>query len=208
VPARRSPDDEVAVEDDIDAEAPPPSRCERLLRRRRERKRGFVEWVAVIGAAVLVAFLLRTFVVQTFYIPSGSMEPTLAKDDRVVVNKLSYRLHDVNRGDIVVFTTPPLVENKAFKDLVKRVIALEGETVEAKDGKVFVNGQQLAEKYLPVGTYTSDFGPETVPPDSVWVMGDNRGNSEDSRVFKSIEEDTIVGRVFLRVWPVTRIDIL
>jgi signal peptidase I len=207
VPAQRRPDNDVAAESDIDAVAPPPSRRERLLRRRRERKRGLLEWVVVIGAAVLVAYVLRLYVVQTFYIPSGSMEPALAKNDRVVVNKLSYRLHDVHRGDIVVFKTPPNV-NPSFKDLVKRVIALSGETVEARDGKVRVNGQPLEEKYLPAGTFTSNFAPEKVPSNSVWVMGDNRGNSEDSRVFKSIRESTIVGRVFLRVWPVTRIDLL
>jgi signal peptidase I len=208
VPAQRRPDDDVAAASDLDEEQPTPSRRERLSLRRRERKRGLLEWILVIGAAVLVAVVLRMFVVQTFYIPSGSMEPTLAKNDRVVVNKLEYRFGDVGRGDIVVFTTPPLVENKEFKDLVKRVIALEGETVEGRDGKVFVNGQPLEEDYLPAGTFTGDFRAETVPPDSVWVMGDNRGNSEDSRVFKSIKEDTIVGRVFLRVWPITRLDIM
>ncbi len=193
-----------------DASEPPAdhaTRRERLLRRRRERKRGLIEWVVVIGAAVLVAFVLRLFVVQTFYIPSASMVPTLAKNDRVVVNKLSYHLHDVHRGDIVVFKTPPKVP-ASFKDLVKRVIALPGETVEARNGKVNVNGQELPEKYLTTGTLTSDFGPVTVPTDELWVMGDNRGNSEDSRFFGTIKQSKIVGRVFLRVWPLTRIGIL
>jgi signal peptidase I len=187
--------------------APQLTRRERLLRRRRDRKRSAVEWVVVVVAAVVIAVLLRAFVVQTFYIPSGSMEPTLKKNDRVVVNKLSYRMHDVHRGDIVVFTTPPGV-NKSFKDLVKRVVGLPGETVEGRDGKVLINGTVLPEKYLPAGTLTSDFGPFTVPPKSAWVMGDNRGNSEDSRVFKAIPESTIVGRVFVRIWPVTRLGFL
>lgn len=175
--------------------------------RRRNRKRSAFEWVVVIVAAVVIAVLLRAFVVQTFYIPSGSMEPTLRKNDRVVVNKLSYDMHAVHRGDIVVFTTPPGV-NKSFKDLVKRIVGLPGETVQGRDGKVLVNGTVLPEKYLPPGTLTSDFGPYTVPPKSVWVMGDNRGNSEDSRVFKAIPEHTIVGRVFIRIWPITRVGLL
>lgn len=183
------------------------TRRERLVLRRRDRKRSAFEWVVVIVAAVVIAVLLRAFVVQTFYIPSGSMEPTLRKNDRVVVNKLSYHLHSVHRGDIVVFTTPPGV-NKSFKDLVKRVVGLPGETVQGRDGKVLVNGTVLPEKYLPAGTLTSDFGPYTVPPKSVWVMGDNRGNSEDSRVFKAIPEHTIVGRVFVRIWPITRLGFL
>ena len=188
-------------------EAPPVTRRERLLRRRREAKRSRIEWIVVVVAAVGIAILLRTFVVQTFYIPSGSMEPTLKKNDRVVVNKLSYHMHDVHRGDIVVFTTPPLV-NKSFKDLVKRVIGLPGETVQGRGGKVRINGKALPEKYLPAGTFTSDFGPVKVPAKSVWVMGDNRNNSEDSRVFKAIPQSTIVGRVFVRIWPLTRIGFL
>ncbi len=185
----------------------PLTRRDRLLRRRRDRKRSAIEWVVVVVAAVVIAVLLRSFVVQTFYIPSASMEPALKKNDRVVVNKLSYRLHDVHRGDIVVFTTPPGV-NKSFKDLVKRVVGLPGETVEGRDGKVLINGTVLPEKYLPAGTLTSDFPPYTVPPKSAWVMGDNRGNSEDSRIFKAIPESTIVGRVFVRIWPLNRLGFL
>ncbi len=201
---RRSED---AAPEPSEDESPPVTRRDRLLRRRRDRKRSAVEWVVVVVAAVVIAVLLRSFVVQTFYIPSASMEPTLKKNDRVVVNKVSYRVHDVHRGDIVVFTTPPGV-NKSFKDLVKRVVGLPGETVEGRDGKVLINGTALAEKYLPAGTLTSDFGPYTVPAKSAWVMGDNRGNSEDSRVFKAIPEHTIVGRVFVRIWPLNRLGFL
>src|SRR5262249_2447276 len=154
-----------------------------------------------------VAVLLRTYVVQTFWIPSGSMVPTLQENDRVIVNKLSYHMHAVHRGDIVVFTTPPGV-SRSFKDLVKRVVGLPGQEVSGHGGHVFVNGKELAEKYLPAGTATSDFGPETVPPNSFWVMGDNRGNSADSRVFGSIAKRTIVGRAFLRIWPLNRIGFL
>ncbi len=204
--ARRRSEDDVAPEPS-EPEPPRLSRRERLLRRRRERKRGAVEWILVIVVAVVIAVVLRTFVVQTFYIPSGSMEPTLQKNDRVVVNKVSYHAHALHRGDIVVFTTPPGV-NKSFKDLVKRVIALPGETVEARRGEVRINHKVLPEKYLARGTITGNFGPVKVPPRSAWVMGDNRGNSEDSRVFKAIPERTIVGRVFVRIWPLNRLALL
>ena len=169
--------------------------------------RSTLEWVGVIVAALVIALVLRATVVQTFYIPSPSMVPTLQKDDRILVNKLSYKLHAVHRGDIVVFTTPPNVD-KSYKDLVKRVIALPGETVQGKDGKIYINGQPLAEPYLPATTTTQDFGPEVVPPNSYWVMGDNRSQSVDSRVFHAIKKNTIVGRAFIRIWPLNRIGLL
>jgi signal peptidase I len=185
------------------------SRRDRLAIQRRNAKRSRWEWVIVLGAAVLIAVLLRTFVVQTFYIPSESMVPTLQKNDRVVVNKLSYKLHEIKRHDIVVFTTPPMV-NPEFKDLVKRVIGLPGDKVQGKKGRLYVNGKVQDEDYLPAGDdgTTDAFGPITVPPDTVWVMGDNRRNSEDSRVFGPIPQNTIVGRVFVRIWPPSRVDLL
>jgi signal peptidase I len=188
--------------------APPPlTRRERLELKRRKKRRARIEWAVVIGAAIVIAFVLRAFVAQTFYIPSDSMAPTLQRHDRVIVNKLSYRLHAVHRGDVVVFTTPPGV-NETFKDLVKRVIALPSETVQGRDGRVVVNGKPLAEPYLRPGTRTADFPAFKVPADSYWVMGDNRSNSEDSRIFRAIPEDSIVGRVFVRIWPPKRIDLL
>jgi len=183
------------------------SRREREHLQKKNRRRSGLEWVIVIVAAIGIAVLLRTFVVQTFYIPSESMVPTLQKHDRVVVNKLSYRLHDIHHSDIVVFTTPPGVD-RSYKDLVKRVIGLPGDVVQGKDGHVVLNGKVLEEKYLPHGTYTSDFAPVTVPADSMWVMGDNRTNSEDSRVFHAIPQHTIVGRVFVRIWPLNRLGLL
>lgn len=197
----RRPDSESA------AEAPTLSRREREHLQKKTRRRSWIEWVIVIVAAIAIAVLLRTFVVQTFYIPSESMVPTLQKHDRVVVNKLSYRMHGIHHGDIVVFTTPPGVD-RSYKDLVKRVIGLPGDVVEGRDGHVVLNGKVLEEKYLPNGTYTSDFGPVTVPANSVWVMGDNRTNSEDSRVFHAIPQNTIVGRVFVRIWPPNRLGLL
>ncbi|MDQ3978373.1 MAG: signal peptidase I [Actinomycetota bacterium] len=163
--------------------------------------RNAVEWVVIIAGALLVAFLVKTFLVQAFYIPSGSMLPTLEEQDRVLVNKLSYDLHGVNRGDIVVFESPQA--DGEIKDLIKRVIALPGETIEARDGRVLVDGQPLQESYLGPGITTGPLEPHTVPPGHYFVMGDNRGNSKDSRFFGPIPESLIVGRAFVKVWPIT-----
>src|SRR6202011_534587 len=112
--------------------------------------RNVVEWVVIIAAALAVALVVKTFLFQAFFIPSESMEPTLKPGDRVLVNKLSYHLHPIHRGDIVGFTRPPgEAGDPAIKDLIKRVIALPGESIEQRDGNVFINGRQLKEPYLP-----------------------------------------------------------
>lgn len=184
-------------------------------RRLPSRTRSLVEWVVVIAGAVIVALVIKTFLIQAFYIPSRSMEPTLEINDRVLVNKLSYDLHDVNRGDIVVFERPESERGSDIKDLIKRVIALPGEQVVVRDDAVFVDGQRLVEPYLAPGTTTTNGPAEpwrctveqpcVVPEESVWVMGDNRADSRDSRFFGPIAEDAIVGRAFVRIWPLDRI---
>jgi signal peptidase I len=182
------------------------------------RTRSAVEWIIVVVGAVLVAIIIKTFVMQEFFIPSESMVPTLKINDRVLVNKLSYRLHDVNRGDVIVFERPDGETNDQVKDLIKRVIALPGETLVINDNKIYINGKQLDEPYLPPGTVitpgpggstwphkcTTD-DPCVIPTDTVWVMGDNRTNSKDSRYIGPIPEDKIVGRAFVTVWPFNRI---
>jgi signal peptidase I len=170
--------------------------------------RGALEWVLILLGAVAVAFVIKTFLFQAFYIPSVSMEPTLKVQDRVIVNKLSYDFHDVHRGDIVVFKSPPGEETNTVKDLIKRVIALPGETVEARDGHILINGQPLTEPYLRDGVTTGQMEPHKVPPGHVWVMGDNRPNSKDSRSFGAIDEHLIVGRAFVRVWPIPKLSLL
>jgi signal peptidase I len=165
------------------------------------------EWVGLVVLALIIALLIKTFLFQAFYIPSESMTPTLKVHDRVLVNKLSYKLHPVHRDDIVVFTAPPHAD-PGINDLVKRVIGLPGETVSGKNGHVYINGVQLKEPYLPQGVTTSDFPPKKLPPDNYWVMGDNRGNSKDSRAFGTITKSKIVGRVFVRIWPLNRLGIL
>jgi signal peptidase I len=178
-------------------------------------KRSAIEWTLVIVGAVVVALVIKVTTVQAFYIPSASMEPTLQVGDRVLVNKWSYRVHDVNRGDIVVFERPP-GEDSNIKDLIKRVIGLPGETLTIEDNHVLINGKVLDEPYLPAGTLTQSVGthgcapadPCVVPEGEVFVMGDNRTNSKDSRYIGPIKESSIVGRAFLRIWPFTRLDAL
>jgi signal peptidase I len=165
------------------------------------RTRTVLEWGGVILGALLVAVLIKTFLLQAFFIPSASMVPTLNVGDRVLVNKLSYRLHDVHRGDLIVFERPP-GEGPGVKDLIKRVIGLEGETIQVDDdGTVLIDGAELDEPYIPPDETTLWDEKLTVPEDHVFVMGDNRGESRDSRFFGAIDEDLIVGRAFIRVWP-------
>ena len=170
----------------------------------------------MLGAAVGVALILRTFLLSAFYIPSGSMEPTLDVGDRVLVNKLSYRLHDVNRGDVWCSNAPQRarLDHQGPHQAGHRPAGGDGG---GQDGTVYVcedgcttpsqQGRPLTEGYVnPLclergGGNTTDFAPGNLTPDEVWVMGDNRCGSSDSRVFGPIQTDTIVGRAFVVVWP-------
>ena len=166
--------------------------------------RNALEWAVVLVGAVLVALLLRASLFQAFWIPSESMETTLLTNDRVLVNKVSYRLHDIHRGDVIVFARPDQ-EPGEIRDLIKRVIALPGEKVEARDNAIYINEQRLDEPYLDEGIVTGDFGPTVVPEGEVFVMGDNRGDSYDSRWFGTVSEERVVGRAFVLFWPVGRV---
>ncbi|MGI8937453.1 MAG: signal peptidase I [Iamia sp.] len=186
---------------------------------RDRRVRSAIEWVAVIAGAVVVALVVRTFLFTTFWIPSGSMEPTLmgqGRRDRVIVNRLSYKLHDVNRGDIIVFKVPAgeatlTIDGQKVQDLIKRVVGLPGENVSLRDGDVYIDGEKLDEGYLEEGVQTEDICGEgsewVVPEDAVFVMGDNRPMSQDARCWAShsVPESDIVGRAFVRIWPLTEI---
>jgi signal peptidase I len=163
------------------------------------------EWLVILAIAVLAAFLIRSFAIEPFYIPSGSMQPTLKIGDRVLVNKLSYDVHSVHRGDIVVFKKPPNDYSPGVKDLIKRVIGLPGETISAHDGVVFIDGRRLSEPWLPKGEITSPFSPVFVPKGHYFMMGDNRGDSADSRIIGPVTDKLFIGRAFVRVWPVSRI---
>jgi signal peptidase I len=178
--------------------------------RRRRTVRLAIEWGSILVVAVVAAILIRTFAFQPFYIPSGSMEPTLMIGDRVLVNKLSYHFHSVHRGDIVVFKRPPNDDSPGVNDLIKRVIGLPNETISTHNGLVYINGKPLAEPWLPKGQEPVPPGgcPLTtlhIPSGDYYVMGDNRGDSADSRCFGPLPGHLIIGRAFVRVWPLSRI---
>lgn len=192
-----------SVLDDVEATG------ERRRRRKHSTTRNAVEWVLVLVGALVVAVVVKTWLFQAFYIPSGSMEPTLEVGDRVLVNKISYDIDDVERGHIIVFERPESWGAGEIKDLIKRVIALPGETVSVVSGQVFIDGAPLEEPWLEQGTSTPSFFREsgcvpqcTVPEGQVFVLGDNRSNSDASNHFGSLPFDQVVGRAFVRVWPI------
>jgi signal peptidase I len=164
--------------------------------------RSIVQWVAVILAALVIALAVKTFLFQAFAIPSASMEPTLRNGDRVIVSKLSSDLSDLDRGDVIVFERPahPSVD-PSMQHLIKRIVGMPGDELSSVDGAFHVNGAPLEEPYLRTGTRTDDLTPLTVPDGHVFVMGDNRGSSGDSRKFGAIPAELVVGRAFVRVWP-------
>lgn len=167
------------------------------------RGRAVFDWVVVIGVALLVAFLVRTFVLAHFVVDGVSMASTLQDEDRVFVNKLSYRLHDPNRGDVVVLHQ---LSGTSERDLIKRVIALPNETIEVRSCQVSIDGRLLEEPYLDPeaqvpGSCGRDLVATTVPDGHVFVLGDNRGGSMDSRDLGPIDEDDLVGRAFVVFWP-------
>lgn len=170
--------------------------------------RAFVDWIVVVAVALTVAFLVRGFGLAHFVVDGSSMDSTLATGDRVFVNKLSYRLHDPNRGDVVVLHQ---INGAAERDLIKRVIALPGETIEMTNCEVRITesgaatSRVLAEPYLDLAVISTtcggDFAPVTVPDEHVFVMGDNRSGSQDSRSLGPIAESDLVGRAFVVFWP-------
>lgn len=174
------------------------------------------DWIIVVAIALGAALLVRVYVLQQFYISGPSMESTLFENNRVLVNKLSYRLHDIHRGDVVVFdriTTSGGVI--AHDDLIKRVIGVEGDLVEIKGCEVLVNSKIISEPYLDKAVLSRptptdrcrvvDMKPITVPKNQLFVMGDNRPESFDSRSFGTIPEKLVIGRAFAIVWPFGRI---
>lgn len=182
-----------------------------------------LELPGLLLAALVVAILIKTFVIQPFYIPSESMLPTLEINDRVMVSKLSYRFGEIQPGDLIVFETGPEVElslseaavqavldalgirTSGEEDLIKRVIAVGGDEIEIVGNQVVVNGNPLHEPYLAGEVNMADMSPRQIPEGQVWVMGDNRDASSDSRVFGPIEESAVVGEAVLRIWPLDRL---
>jgi signal peptidase I len=170
---------------------------------------GCLKWAIGLGSLGFVAIvaspiLIRAFVAEARYIPAASMEPTLKINDRVMINKTSYRFGTPKRGDIVVFRATPKLQAEGFKDaFIKRIMALPGEKVEVRDGQVLINDQPLAENYIKEQpNYT--WGPEVVPADAYFMLGDNRNNSYDSHYWGYVPRRNIIGPATYRFWPSDR----
>jgi len=173
------------------------------------RRKVLIEWTLIVIIAIIASFIVRTFVFETYFIPSASMEPTLLIGDRIIVNKLAVDLGTIHTGDIVVFKAPP-AENCGTKvdDLVKRVIGVPGDHLTSKGNTIYINGKPLKitwSHYEPLGT---PIGNVTVPKGQYYVMGDNYPDSCDSRFWGTVPRSDIIGKVFLRIWPLSRIGFL
>ncbi len=182
------------------------SRRSRRERRNNASKKsggGVLEFLIILLVSFVLVFgFVRPFVVEAFWIPSASMVPTLKYGDRVLVNKFIYRFTEPQRGDIIVFKS---VEGDG-QDLIKRVVGVPGDEIAVRGGKLFVNGEPQKEPYVNKKYPDRSFyAPTTVPKDHVFAMGDNRANSQDSRVFGPVPEKNIEGEAFLRFWPPDRI---
>lgn len=165
------------------------------------------EYLESIIIAVILALIIRTFVVQAFKIPSGSMRPTLREGDRLLVNKFIYRFKEPQRGDIIVFRFP----DNPKKDFIKRLIAKSGEEVKIREGNVYINGNLAAEPYVKdirycnSGSLEDENSSYIVPENSYFVLGDNSANSRDSRFWGSVPEKNVLGKAFVIYWPPNRI---
>lgn len=165
----------------------------------------WVEAVKTIGLSVVLAFGIRAFVAEARYIPSGSMEPTLLINDRLIVDKLSYKFNSPQRGDIVVFDPTETLQKQNFHDaFIKRVIGLPGDKVEVKGGRVYINDKALREKYI-ADEPNYQYGPVNVPEGQYLVLGDNRNNSYDSHYWGFVPRNKVIGRAVVRFWPPNRI---
>jgi signal peptidase I len=192
------------------------------------QKSVFREYAEAMGIALVLAIIIRTFLIQAYKIPSGSMEPTLLVGDHILVNKLIYglrmpdsilgvqipglpygkylfRLEPVHRGDVVVFVFPP----DPTKDFIKRVIGVAGDTIEVKNGAVWLNGKPMDDPHAHFEVAPQDrsevaprdnFGPVTVPPGKLFMMGDNRDRSYDSRFWGFVDDDQVEGRAMIIYW--------
>jgi len=169
------------------------------------------EWVKSLFIAGVLAFLIHTFLFAVVIVSGSSMEPTLHNNERLIMNKIIYKIHLPERGDIIVFHA---TENE---DYIKRVIGLPGETIEFRNDQLYINGKVHNEPYLDIEKkeweskgilLTTNYGPITVPKDSVFLLGDNRNNSRDSREIGSISLSRVVGKANIVIWPLSRISFL
>jgi signal peptidase I len=185
-------------------EAPKSRRARRLEREKKKRRAGLAELVlTVVVAFVLVFGVVRPFVIEAYRIPSESMVPTLEVGDRILANKFIYHFTDPKKGDIIVFDS---VDEEDDQTLVKRVVGVAGDEIQVEDGVLFVNGEAQNESYLNQELpFRGSYGPTEVPEGHIFVMGDNRGNSADSRVFGPLPLENVKGEAFVRFWPISKI---
>ncbi len=171
-------------------------------------KQAVKEYVEAIIIAFILAMIIRTFVIQAFKIPTGSMRPTLIENDRILVNKFIYRFKEPQRGDVIVFRYPEDLK----KDFIKRLIAKPGETVQIVNGNIWIDGKVVDEPQQIRSIYYYNYGPYgtpdetiTVPHDSYYVLGDNSASSRDSRYWGFVKRKEILGKALVIYWPLTRI---
>lgn len=194
----------------MDYEQPQPQTENHTTETPAPKENPWVETLKTIGLSAVLAFGIRSFVAEARYIPSGSMLPTLQINDRLIIDKISYNFSNPQRGDIVVFNPTAALEQQKFKDaFIKRVIGLPGDRVEVRNGKVFINGKVLKEKYIdeaPKYNWSStELTPDGIVPEGHYlVLGDNRNNSYDSHYWGFVPKDKIVGRAIVRFWPIDR----
>jgi signal peptidase I len=176
--------------------------------KRRERSTAWwaLEWVCVIAVALALAICVRTYVIQTFYIPSGSMEPTLDIGDRILVFKLAYDFTNPAIGDVVVFKAPPSEHcgDPGVTDLVKRIVGLPGDTISSKGNTIILNGKPLVQDWPHVTTLLTPITPQTIAPNHYFMMGDNHPASCDSRMWGTLPRSDIIGKVVLKIWPLSQ----
>lgn len=203
--------------DELPPSSPPPGGPDEpgtLPRRRRwpSAWRSGVEWVAVLLVAVVAALLLRTYVVQTYYIPSLSMYPTLLKGDHILVLKAAYDFTSPQTGDVIVFRAPlrerSLCDDPTVQDLVKRVIGTPGETIWSKNNTIYIDNMKLDQRWQHVTQLETPIVRQTVPKGDYFVMGDNHPQSCDSRVWGFVPRANIIGKAILIYWPLSRLSVI
>lgn len=167
-------------------------------------KRWSWEWVETIVVALVLALIIRALLVQVFWIPSSSMEPTLNIQDRIVVNKFIYHFREPKRFEVIVFRFP---SKETKKDFIKRIIGLPGEKIELKLGDLYVNDKKIEETHIMNQDY-ANYGPIQIPEKSYFCMGDNRPQSADSRVWGYVPRKNIYGPAFLKIWPIWQLGIV
>ncbi|HEY9798953.1 MAG TPA: signal peptidase I [Leptolyngbyaceae cyanobacterium] len=167
----------------------------------------WIEGIKTIGLSLILALGIRTFVAEARYVPSGSMEPTIQPDDRLIIDKVSYDFNSPHRGDIVVFNPTKTLQQENYHDaFIKLVIGLPGEKVEVKNGQVYVNDSPLQEKYIEAKP-DYQWGPVIVPANSYLVLGDNRNDSFDSHYWGFVPRQNIVGKAVFRFFPFNSIGV-